>query len=48
MNNGIDLTSAPREALLELIARQQAVIPQLQQRIVVLEGKAKPGDPKAG
>ena len=53
MNNRIDLTNAPREALLEVIAQQQsligdqqAVIGQLQRRIESLEGKAKPGGPK--
>ena len=43
MDTDLDLTSAPREALLAVIARQQAVIDQLQRRIEALEGKAKPG-----
>ena len=48
MDTGLDLTTASREALLALIARQQAVIAQLQRRLGmlgldVLEGKAKPG-----
>ena len=46
MDTGLDLTSAPREALLAIIARQQAVIDQLQRRIEALEGKAKPGGPR--
>ena len=46
MDTGLDLTTAPREALLAVIARQQAVIDQLQRRIETLEGEAKPGGPK--
>ena len=46
MDTGHDLTTAPREALLAVIARQQAVIDQLQRRIEILEGEAKPGGPK--
>ena len=46
MDTGLDLTTAPREALLAVIARQQAVIDQLQRRIEILEGEAKPGGPK--
>ena len=40
-----DLSTASREALLDIIAQQQIVIAQLQRRIEVLEGKAKPGGP---
>ena len=43
MDTGIDLTTASREALLAIIAQQQAVITQLQRRLELLEGKAKPG-----
>ena len=43
MDTGLDLTTASREALLALIAQQQAVITQLQRKLDVLEGKAKPG-----
>ena len=43
MDTGLDLTTASREALLALIAQQQAVITELQRRLEVLEGKAKPG-----
>ena len=50
MDTGLDLTTASREALLALIAQQQAVIAQqqaviteLQRKLDVLEGKAKPG-----
>ena len=46
MDTGLDLTTAPREALLAVIARQQAVIDQLQRRIETLEGEAKPGGSK--
>ena len=46
MAKDIDLTTASREALLAIIAQQQAVIGQLQRRIESLEGKAKPGGPK--
>ena len=46
MDTSLDLTTAPREALLAVIARQQAVIDQLQRRIETLEGEAKPGGPK--
>ena len=46
MDTGLDLTTAPREALLAVIARQQAVIDQLQRRIETLEGEAKAGGPK--
>ena len=46
MDAGLDLTTASREALLALIARQQALIAQLQRRIEALEGKAKPGGPR--
>ena len=46
MDTGLDLTTAPREALLAVIARQQAVIDQLHRRIETLEGEAKPGGPK--
>ena len=42
----LDLNTASREVLLAAIAQQQAVIAQLQQRIEVLEGKAKPGGPQ--
>ena len=42
----LDLTTASREVLLAVIARQQAVIDQLQQRIETLEGKAQPGGPR--
>ena len=47
------MTLTAREALLEVIAQQQAVIEaqqgviaQLQQRIAELEEKAKPGGPR--
>ena len=43
MDTGLDLTTASREALLALIAQQQAVITELQRRLDLLEGKAKPG-----
>ena len=43
MDTGIDLTTASREALLALIAQQQAVIIQLQRRLDLLEGKVMPG-----
>ncbi len=46
MDADIDLTAAPRETLLAIIAQQQTVIAQLQRRIEALEGKAKPGGPK--
>ena len=48
MNNGIDLANAPGEALLDAIARQQAVIGQLQRRIesLVGKGRAKPDGPR--
>ena len=53
MDTSLDLTAAPREALLAIIAQQQntiaqqqAVIARLQRRIETLEGKAKPGGPK--
>ena len=49
----MDLSGASREVLLAVIAQQQAivqgqeaVIAQLQRRIEVLEGKAKPGGPR--
>ena len=42
----LDLSTASREVLLAIIARQQAVIDQLQRRIETLEGKAQPGGPK--
>ena len=42
----LDLSTASREVLLAIIARQQAVIDQLQRRIETLEGKAKPGGPR--
>ena len=43
MDSGLDLTTASREALLALIAQQRGVITQLQRRLDLLEGKAKPG-----
>ena len=53
MNTSLDLTAAPREALLAVIAhqqntiaQQQAAIVQLQRRIETLEGKAKPSGPR--
>ena len=46
MDTSLDLTAAPREALLAIIAQQQNTIAQLQRRIEALEGKAKPGGPK--
>ena len=53
MDTGIDLSVMPREDLLALIAQlqavvqaQQTVIAQLQRRIEILEGEAKPGGPK--
>ena len=49
MENKIDLRTASREALLAVIARQQAVIDELQRRIAALEGglkgKGRPGMP---
>lgn len=39
VNKELDLTTACREALLALIAEQQAVIEQLQQRIAMLESR---------
>ena len=38
MENKVDLRTASREALLAVIARQQAVIDELQRRIAALEG----------
>ena len=54
MDTSLDLTAAPREALLAIIAQQQNTlspssrpsIARLQRRIETLEGKAKPGGPK--
>ena len=53
MDTDIDLSVMPREDLLALIAQlqavvqeQQNVIAQLQRRIEILEGEAKPGGPK--
>ena len=46
MAKDIDLTTASRDVLIDIITRQQAVIGQLQRRIESLEGKAKPGGPK--
>ena len=53
MDTNLDLNTASREVLLAAIAQQQAVvqeqqavIAQLQRRIEVLEGKAKPGGPR--
>ena len=53
MSSEPDLTTASRQALIRVIAaqqatigEQQALIAQLQGRIEVLEGKAKPGGPK--
>ena len=46
MDTSLDLTAAPRETLLAIIAQQQNTIAQLQRRIEALEGKAKPGGPK--
>ena len=43
MDTGLDLTAASREALLAVITQRQAVITELQRRLEVLEGKAKPG-----
>ena len=43
MDTGLDLTTASRKALRVLIAQQQGVITQLQRRLDLLEGKAKPG-----
>ena len=49
MENKVDLRTASREALLAVIARQQAVIDELQRRIAALEGglkgKGRPGMP---
>jgi hypothetical protein len=45
MDTKVDLSAASGEALLDIIDQQQAVIDQLQRRIEVLEGKAKPGGP---
>ena len=53
MDTNLGLNTASREVLLAAIAQQQAVvqeqqavIAQLQRRIEVLEGKAKPGGPR--
>ena len=46
MDTSLDLTAAPRETLLAIIAQQQNTIAQLQRRVEALEGKAKPGGPK--
>jgi hypothetical protein len=46
MDTKVDLSAASGEALLDIIDQQQAVIDQLQRRIEVLEGKAKPADPR--
>ena len=46
MDTSLDLTAAPRETLLAIIAQQQNTIAQLQRRIEALEGKAKPGGPQ--
>ena len=46
MESEVDLRTASREALWAVIARQQAVISQLQRMIEVLEGKSKPGGPR--
>ena len=46
MDTNLDLNTASREVLLAAIAQQQAVIAQLQRRIEILEGKAKPGGPR--
>ena len=43
MDTSLDLTAAPRETLLAIIAQQQNTIAQLQRRIEALEGKAKSG-----
>ena len=49
MENKVDLRTASREALLAVIARQQAVIDELQRRIAALEGGLKgKGRPNAG
>ena len=49
MGSKIDLRTASREALLAVIAGQQAVIEQLQRRVAALEGglkgKGRPGMP---
>ena len=42
MDTSLDLSAANREALLDLIAEQQAVIIRLQRRRDLLEGKVKP------
>ena len=49
----MDLSAASREVLLAVIAQQQAIVQgpeavaaQLQRRIEILEGKAKPGGPR--
>lgn len=39
MNSELDLTTTSREELLAIVAEQQAVIAQLQQRIAYLEGR---------
>ena len=46
MDTNLDLNTASREVLRAVIVQQQAVIAQLQRRIEVLEGKAKPGGPR--
>ena len=56
MDTSLDLTAAPREVLLAIIAQQQAAILELQLRHKrsssscsgTLEGKAKPGGPLPG
>ena len=42
METGTDLRTADRDTLIGIIIRQQAIIDQLEKRIVQLEGRAKP------
>ena len=43
MDPEIDLSTADRDVLITIIARQQAIIERLEKRIAQLEGQAKPG-----
>ncbi len=43
MDPEIDLSTADRDVLITIIARQRAIIERLEKRIAQLEGQAKPG-----
>ena len=43
MNTGIDLRTAGRDVLIDIILRQQEIIEQLEKRVAHLEGQAKSG-----